>query len=124
MLFSFGRSGCQPGLRKPCPSEEDLLMSRSCWPLVGLIILVSPGFLRAADQPAVQELLGREIIGPRLGLIEVQDYTEAHVPRMPAVKTVAEWEQHANRMRADVLERVVFRGEAAAWRDARLRVEW
>ena len=73
-------------------------------------------FLKAA--------LGREIIGPRQTLADTADYVEAHVPRMPEVKTLAEWEQAAGRMRADALEQVVFRGEAAAWRDAKSRVEW
>src|SRR5687768_7511693 len=44
---------------------------------------------------------------------------------MPKVATVAEWEQHATTMRADVLERIVFRGEPAkSWRDAKTKVEW
>jgi hypothetical protein len=99
-------------------------MVRTCWPLVGLILTLFALPLGAADKPDLQDILGREIIGPHRGLIEVQDYTEAHVPRMPDVKTVAEWEQHANRMRAAVLKHVVYRGEAAAWRDAKLGVEW
>ena len=36
---------------------------------------------------------------------------------MPEVHTVAEWEQYAQRARSQALERAVFRGEAARWRD-------
>jgi dienelactone hydrolase len=99
-------------------------MMRCRWLLIGLVLAGPAVSLRAADKPDLQEFLGREIIGPHRGLTEIQDYTEAHVPQMPVVKTTAEWEQHANRIRAAVLEHVVYRGEAAAWRDAKLRVEW
>jgi hypothetical protein len=99
-------------------------MAHCRWLLVGLFLAVPVAAPRAADQPGLQGFLDREIIGPHQGLIEVENYTEAHVPVMPAVNSVAEWEQHANRMRADVLKHVVFRGEAATWRDAKLRVEW
>ncbi|MEJ7637005.1 MAG: acetylxylan esterase [Singulisphaera sp.] len=68
--------------------------------------------------------LGREIIGPRQTLADTAEYVESRVPRMPEVKTLAEWEKVAGRMRADALERVIYRGEAAAWRDAKCGVEW
>src|SRR5688572_29117649 len=71
-------------------------------------------FLKAA--------LGREIIGPRQTMAETADYVESLVPRMPEAKGLAEWEQAAGKMRSDVLERVVYRGEAASWRDARCGV--
>jgi hypothetical protein len=80
--------------------------------------------LPAADKPDLKAVLAHPIIGPHLGLTEVQHYTEPRIPRMPAVGSVAEWEQLANKMRAQVLERVVYRGQAAAWRDAKCKVEW
>ena len=43
---------------------------------------------------------------------------------MPVVHSVAEWEKHADRIRKDVLDNVVFRGEAANWRTAKTKVEW
>jgi dienelactone hydrolase len=87
-------------------------------------LLLATGPLGAADQSPVQEALAREIIGPNLAMAEVQDYLEPKIPRMPEGLTKAEWEKQAERIRKDVLERVVFRGEAAAWRDARTKVEW
>jgi hypothetical protein len=57
-------------------------------------------------------------------MAEVQVFTEARVPRMPAVKSAAEWQKIADRLRRDMFERVIFRGEAAAWRDAKTKVEW
>lgn len=72
----------------------------------------------------METLLARPIIPTNLPLAEVQVFTESRVPQMPQVKTVAEWEREANRMRREALDKVIFRGEAAKWRDARTRVEW
>ena len=79
-----------------------------------------------ADAPPsfVAEALGRRIIGPDLGLSEVRMFVEAKVPRMPQVRDLADWQDRAGRMRAETLERVVYRGEAARWRDLPTRVEW
>ena len=68
--------------------------------------------------------LQREIVGPVLPMTEVQHYCDRRVPEMPGVNTVAEWEQQAEEMRKGVLDRIVFRGEAARWRDAPGKVEW
>ncbi|MGQ9573818.1 MAG: acetylxylan esterase [Thermoguttaceae bacterium] len=72
----------------------------------------------------IKAALARTIVGKTLPMAEVQRYCEARVARMPSVKTVAEWEAEAARLRAAVLQQVVFRGEAARWRDAPAKVEW
>ena len=69
-------------------------------------------------------LLARNIIGPNLALAEVQSYTENRVPLMPALKSAAEWENEAARLRREALNDVIFRGEARQWRDAKSKVEW
>ena len=69
-------------------------------------------------------LLGRPLVSPHLALREIQTFTAARVTPMPGVKSLPEWEAEARRLRTEILERVVFRGEAAAWRDARSMVEW
>jgi hypothetical protein len=80
--------------------------------------------LHAQDKSPVADFLGHEIVGPRQGLLDVTEYLDPRIPRMPEVKTVAEWEKHAARIRKDVLDNVVFRGEAAGWRTAKTKVEW
>jgi dienelactone hydrolase len=89
-----------------------------------LSLLFGVGLLAADDKTPVQEALAREIIGPHQAMLEVQDYLEPKVPRMPADLTQVEWEKQAARLRKDVLDKVVFRGEAPAWRDAKIKVEW
>jgi len=86
------------------------------------VLFVSP--LYAAEKSSLQAMLERPIIGPALPLMELQHYCAARVPRMPAVATVARWEAEADRLRAAVLDRVVFRGEAARWRDAHVETQW
>jgi dienelactone hydrolase len=78
---------------------------------------------RAGDDP-VTAALGREIIGPRQTLAEVQEFAAERIPAMPSVQSAEEWTRTADRLREDTLAKVIFRGEAAAWRDAKARVEW
>jgi len=104
-------------------------MRRILLPAAASIVLLAtaPASLRAADSPEmafIKTALTKTIVGKTLPMAEVQQYCEARVVRMPAVKTAAEWDAEASRLRTAVLERVVFRGEAAKWRDAACKVEW
>lgn len=93
--------------------------------LVPIFLALVVALVPAADtQSDLKALLNREIIGPRQAQLEIEAYLEPLIPRMPEVKSAAEWDKHAERLRAAVLERVVFRGEAAQWRDAKTKVEW
>ncbi|MBI5760807.1 MAG: acetylxylan esterase [Planctomycetales bacterium] len=88
------------------------------------VALLTATRLCAADTQAdLKAALAREIIGPKQSMDDVRKFTAARVPPVPEAKSVAEWEQHANRMRKETLDRVVFRGEAAKWRDAKTKVE-
>ncbi len=78
----------------------------------------------APEVAEIRSLLQHEIVGPELSLAEVQWYCDERVPGMPDVKTVEQWEQTATRIRESVLEQIVYRGEAARWRDAATQVEW
>lgn len=81
--------------------------------------------LTAAAAPLdVAAALSKPIVDPQQSLDEVQAFTQSRIVPMPQATTAGEWEEHAARIRQDVLERVVFRGEAAAWRDADTAVEW
>ena len=90
------------------------------------LVVTIAGFinLTAAAQDDLKPLLEREIVGSALPLMEVQVYCENRVPQMPKVETVDQWTAEAERLRKAVLEQVVYRGEAARWRDAETKVEW
>lgn len=109
---------------------QGLTMRRDALMVFVAIIMVVPCSARAGgDVPKkaaefVKSALEHEIIGPKAMMNETIDWVDARVPRMPEVKSVADWESHANRMRRDALEQVIFRGEAARWRSAKTGVVW
>src|SRR3954468_7729175 len=72
----------------------------------------------------LKEILSEPIIGPRQAMSDVQDYCEARIPSMPQVKSKEEWEAIAKKLRTDALDRVVFRGEAAKWREYHGKVQF
>src|SRR5947209_6407143 len=92
-----------------------------------LFALLAAPAAAADDRPgtaAVRELLGTPVLTPRTTLTELQDYLEGRIPKPPKPPaTATEWAAQADRLRADVLEKVVFRGEAARWRTAKVKVE-
>jgi hypothetical protein len=79
----------------------------------------------AAPPTDIEALLQHPILSPDLAVAETQAYCEPKVPRMPRVRTLAEWQAFADQTRRDVLDRIVFRGVLAKqWRDAKTKVEW
>ena len=72
--------------------------------------------LLAADVP-LKELLTKPILDAMAVQNEVQAFCDARVPKVPQAASKEEWEKLATKMRAETLEKVVFRGEAAKWRD-------
>ncbi len=101
--------------------------------LAGLLVaswLGAEGSAAAPKSPAVvpddivSKSLAREIIGPRQTLVETIRECESGDPAGAAVESVEAWEKQAERMRSDALRHVIFRGQAAAWRPAKGKVEW
>jgi dienelactone hydrolase len=78
----------------------------------------------SVEPAALEPLLAQSIIGDELSLMEVQRYCDLRVTQMPKLTTAEAWRVEAERMRREVLERIVFRGQATAWRDAETRVQW
>lgn len=89
-----------------------------------LLVLVVSGSVAAEETSGVKGALAHRIIDPQLPLEEVQAYTESRVLPFPDVRSLEEWERFAEQARQNALDRVVFRGEAARWRDAPAKVEW
>lgn len=79
----------------------------------------------AADSSFVKSALEKPILDADKAWQEVADYTEARVPLMPKVRSAAQWEKEANRLRQDVFDRVIFRDATSqTWRDAKVGVDW
>ena len=96
---------------------------------------LGPAYELPVPPPAVpevaqlKEILSKPIIDPALPQKEVETFCDARVRRLPAEgapeRTSSEaWLKYAEQVRQDVLTNVVFRGEAAKWRDAECQVEW
>jgi len=92
--------------------------------VLSVVVLAAYILPATAAQEDLKLLLGREIVGSALPMTEVQRYCENHVPKMPQVTSADEWTAEADRLRKVILERIVYRGEAARWRDAETKVEW
>ncbi len=55
---------------------------------------------------------------------DVQQFVERRVPAVPPIRTADEWRAVSERIRWEVLQKVVFRGEAVQWRKHPLTVEY
>jgi hypothetical protein len=98
---------------------------RLCMYVFAAVALLAPRMAVCAEDNAdLQAILSRNIIGPRQTMTETQAYVETRIPRMKNYDSASAWEQEASRIRKEVLDRVVFRGQAADWRKGTVRVEW
>jgi hypothetical protein len=93
------------------------------------LLLVGPAL--AADPSPVADFLKRPLLPAEEVTLEVRDYVRPKIPVLlppgsekSAVKSAADWEREAERLRQAILKNVVFRGEAAQWRDAKVKVDW
>lgn len=87
-----------------------------------LLILGSPP-LFAAEQD-LKTWLSQPIIEKELPWKEVQKYIASRVPGMPEIDSVDTWEKYISKVRSNVLNKVVYRGEATKWRDSKMNTVW
>ena len=88
-----------------------------------------PAAAAALNSEQLGEILKQPILVEGTPQKEVEAFCEARVVRLPAAdaperKSAAAWKAYADKVRQDALDQVVFRGEAAKWRDAKCQVEW
>lgn len=99
-----------------------------------LLLFAAPLFAQPAAQadtpltelkaaPAWQAALAKPVLAPGQPMEEVMAFCEGQVPLVAPPKDVAHWEAYIQGVRRDVLA-LVFRGEAARWRDAKCGVVW
>ena len=90
--------------------------------LAAFTILLFASAARADDAADLKKLLETPILNQRQTLLELQEYLDAKIPRLPEPTTAEAWEKETTRLQKEVLEKVVFRGEAAKWKDAKSEV--
>ncbi len=110
-----------------CPTSPIRPLSRILYAV--LVLCIFAGEHRSsvwAEVPpeTLTQWLEKSALAPEASLKETQAYCAARVPKMPAVTTLAEWQTYAQKLREETLAKTVYRGQAAAWRDAKLGVEY
>jgi dienelactone hydrolase len=84
-----------------------------------------PALAAAADDLSWLDVyLAQPILQPRQTTIETEIHLASRVKPIPAITTTAQWDHYAQQLRTQILDNVVFRGEAAKWRDMPTKVEW
>lgn len=89
-----------------------------------LLVLLCCVASTAAQEPAFKPLLAKPILPAAQTFTEAQAFIASRLLPPPKATTQAEWEKEAKRLRDEMFAKVVFRGEAAKWRDAKAKVEW
>jgi dienelactone hydrolase len=80
--------------------------------------------LPALPGASIESRLSEPLLNSKQTMVEEQIYLASRVQPMPPVREPGEWEKYAAALRARILDNVVFRGEAAAWRNIPVKVEW
>lgn len=73
---------------------------------------------------AILAALARPVIEKDATLKEVRAFCMARIPDVPAAATAEDWRRMAEGIRREMLDKVVFRGEARKWRNLPLKVAW
>jgi hypothetical protein len=91
-----------------------------------ILLLLASGDANSRADERTAELaasLAKPVVAEQQALEEVRRFAASRIPDVPVFKSVAEWNDYAAATRAAALERVVFRGKAAEWKQAWTKVE-
>lgn len=89
----------------------------------GLIAVASTQLnsIQAAGPDAAQvaKWLDVQVLDKDVSIDEVRAYVAKKIPKMPALAKPEDWTKFASEHRKKVLDQVIFKGEAAKWRDSK-----
>src|SRR5688572_1681190 len=85
------------------------------------IVLIIHG--AAAQETDLAAVLKKPILEPRQTLAETQAFCEKRIAKVPEDLNLGAWEKYVKETRQTVLDKVVYRGEAAKWRKYRSKME-
>ncbi|MBI3118705.1 MAG: acetylxylan esterase, partial [Candidatus Hydrogenedentes bacterium] len=92
--------------------------------LAGMLILPEALAGPEAAREAVGTAVGKQLVGPKAVQEELAAFVRAHTPALTAPADAAAWDTGQARLRAEFLEKVVFRGVPASWREGEVKIEW
>ncbi len=95
-----------------------------CGLVIAGTLAIGPRAAHSLDRDTVSAALQVRVVEPATVQSEIEAFVLRRIPAMPEPKTVAEWEQFANKARQDTFSKVIFRGEAAKWRELPTKPEW
>ena len=72
----------------------------------------------------VDTRLAQPLLNSKETMVEAQIYLASRVKPMPPIRDRGEWEKYAADLRRQILDNVIFRGEAAKWRTIPVKEEW
>lgn len=90
---------------------------------LALLLLIGTTLTLSAQTPAVHEALSHTILAPDQTRIDTQVWTASRVPTLRVPATRDAWEAQARDLRRRILDEVVYRGAAKAWRSQQVVVE-
>jgi len=88
------------------------------------LIMASAVAAPGGDLSWLDVYLAQPILQPHQITVETQVHLASRVKPIPAITSSGQWDQYAQQLRSQILDNVVFRGEAARWRDLPTKVEW
>src|SRR5258707_3357478 len=92
--------------------------------LVGLLLGTTRSLADSDDVEQLKVALLQSILAPGQSAQELRTFIEPKIVTLPQFADLATWEQAAAQLRRDMLDRIVFRGTASAWREAKCQVVW
>ncbi len=109
----------------PIASVTSVKMGR-VWSICRLLLLalLLTGSAAAQSEPElINPVLGEEILAPSVSVYQMKQYLLSHAPAPPSATTPEQWTAESRRVRAHLLNDVVFHGWPREWIDAPPRFE-
>ncbi len=91
---------------------------------LAFLFSLAGGLTSLAAGATIASALEQPILPAGLALAQMQDFLEREVADLPRVDDATQWQAYAPQLRQQILDLVVYRGQAAAWRDAQTGVQW
>jgi hypothetical protein len=89
-----------------------------------LLSLVATGIASAAEMEALTKALRDPILDREAIQRDMEHFCLSRVPMMPEPTDRQAWEEFVRKARQETFDKVVFRGEAAKWRELPTKPEW
>jgi len=120
----FMESAARGELQRDCMGRKLLLGFGAAVAYLGLTVLVYLTIRRDHSAENWESFLDQRVLETDQTAHDVVAFARPRLPVLTVPSTVSEWEARATHLRSAILDRIVYRGDAAAWRDAECRVEW